>query len=275
MIGRLASTVALLVPVAVAVSMSAEAAPADLLAAKLAMQFGTPFDLREADGTLYAFQAGIPDQKQAFYVERTGWFSAYFQELMEHDDNVTSGLRIVFLESRDAYRESFGVPGMVAHYNRAGKTIHTYQMSGAHTLYHELGHHFIRVILGDDVPLWFNEGLASYFERSIDGRFGCTNWRLPFLKQALGNGRYIPLPALLAGTWSADQYFLAEARHLFVYLAQLGVFERFLIGVKEHGPGASEWLLVELTGMSIEELDAGFRNEIKGWRKNTYVAAPS
>ena len=258
-----------------AVSLAtAPASRTELIAAKLRMQFGASFALCDQDEAIFAFQTGVDDARQSYVLEQARWFAGHFAAMVDSRASLMHGLAVVILASEREYREAFGVPGMVAHYDELARTLITYQMSGAGTLFHELAHHFIRVVYGPEVPLWFNEGLASYFERRIEGRFGATNWRLPVLQRAERERRFIPLVALVGGERTGGPTFLAEARHLFVYLGERGVLERFLIAGKDRGVADGASLLSEVTGMSIAALEGELRSRVKSWRPDTLVVSP-
>lgn len=245
-----------------------------LLHAKLRMQFGTEFELLESDGILYAFQDGVGAKKKKFLMKQPVFFHDYFRDLLEHEGELNSGLRIVILDSKQIYNQGFNTKGLIGHYSPVSRIIYTHKASGAGTLYHELGHHYIHGVFGEEVPVWFNEGLASYFERRVGGAFGCPNWRLVILRKAIKKGKVLPLESILDGKRQEDRFFLAQVRHLFVYLDQLGVLQEFLLGMKERGDFDAEPLLEDLTGMGLEELDADFLVKAKGWHKDVCVGAP-
>jgi hypothetical protein len=85
-----------------------------------------------------------------------------------------------------------------------------------------------------DVPSWFNEGLASLFERPSERKghiIGLANWRLPNLKKEI---KADTLPSLnkLLGT-SRDEFYnatwdaYAQARYLVFYLQEHGKLKEF------------------------------------------------
>jgi hypothetical protein len=104
---------------------------------------------------------------------------------------------------------------------------------GAGTLVHEVVHPYIEANFPDG-PAWFNEGLASLYERPIErnGRiWGLPNWRLPNLKKQI-NDRTLPaLSRLLATTrnefYEADFDSYAYARYLLLYLQEQGKLTEF------------------------------------------------
>jgi len=244
-----------------------------IFVAKIRIQFGLQFEMEEKGGILFAFQNGISEKKKKYLGKLPVKFSDTFKKLVGTKADLNKELKIVIFDSKSTYNNKFSVSGLFGHYHSSGKTIYTYKNSGAGTLYHELAHHYIRVVYGENIPLWFDEGLASYFEKTVGGGFGYTNWRLPILKKGLKKGKYIELGNVLDGTQSDDRFFLAEVRHFFVFLDHLGVMEEFLVRIKKRKDFSCKDLVEELTGMSVAELDAVFRGKIHEWEKNEYVGS--
>ena len=78
---------------------------------------------------------------------------------------------------------------------------------------------------------------------------------------------------MLEGSERDDKFFLAQARHFFVYLDHLGVLEDFVRKVRKTKDFSCKDLVDELTGMTMAELDADFKSKIKQWNKNEYVGS--
>lgn len=109
---------------------------------------------------------------------------------------------------------------------------------GAGTLVHEVVHPYVEANF-PNAPAWFNEGLASLYERPSEKKghiWGLPNWRLPNLKHEIA-ARTLPGMARLLGT-SRDEFYNAEfdayayARYLLLYLQERGLltafYERFV-----------------------------------------------
>jgi hypothetical protein len=102
--------------------------------------------------------------------------------------------------------------------------------TGQGTLVHELVHPYVEANF-PECPAWFNEGLGSLYERpgERDGHiYGDTNWRLPGLKVAIGDGAVPSFAALTAmdasafyGEGSGVHY--AASRYLLYYLQERGL----------------------------------------------------
>jgi hypothetical protein len=239
--------------------------------AKLKMQFSQTFELQKDGDVTFAFQKGIKAKARNHLSGLPGWFVERYGDMVGTDEGLNEGLRIVVFDTRAAYNGAFSTSGLFGHYHVAGKTIFTYQSSGSGTIYHELAHHYNRTVFGKTVLLWFDEGLASYFEKPVKGKFGCTNWRLPYLKKAIKKGGLMKLERVLDGETSDTSSFLAQIRHFFVYLDYLGVLEDFLAGVRESKSLDVKERLEALTGMSLDQLDGDFRARALSWEKNACV----
>lgn len=127
---------------------------------------------------------------------------------------------------------------------------------GAGTLSHELVHPYMEANF-PNVPSWFNEGLASLYERPIEKAghiVGLPNWRLPNLKKQLRAKTLPSIPTLLKttrdGFYNADYDSYAYARYLMLYLQEKGklrdFYQKFLADKKDlTGQAAMEDVLGE------------------------------
>ncbi len=104
---------------------------------------------------------------------------------------------------------------------------------GAGTLTHEVVHPFMEANF-PNVPSWFNEGLASLYERPSERKghiIGLPNWRLPNLKKEIRDKTLPDMTTLLSTT--SDQFYNAEydayayARYLMYYLQEQGKLTEF------------------------------------------------
>jgi hypothetical protein len=110
--------------------------------------------------------------------------------------------------------------------------------TGGGTLVHELVHPFLRASF-PRAPAWFDEGLASLYERVVDRDghlWGLPNWRLAGLQRAVRTGQ---LPTLARMTAESNQAFYdsptgyAEARALCLYLQEKGLLGRFYAAYRD------------------------------------------
>lgn len=113
--------------------------------------------------------------------------------------------------------------------------------TGTGTLVHEMTHALMKPDFSR-VPTWFNEGLASLFEQCLvrEGSLvGLVNWRLPRLKQAIEEGKLVPLTKLVGSstTWfyrDKTGLHYAEARYFCFYLQEKKVLRKFYKQFRDH-----------------------------------------
>jgi len=120
--------------------------------------------------------------------------------------------------------------------------------TGGGTLVHEIVHPFVAANF-PNCPAWFNEGLGSLYEQSGEVRgeiHGYTNWRLPRLQKAIGEGK---LPSFKTLCQTTDTEFYekdrgtnyAQARYLCYYLQENDLlktyYRRFLANRKDDPSG--------------------------------------
>jgi hypothetical protein len=137
---------------------------------------------------------------------------------------------------------------------------------GAGTLVHEVVHPYVEANF-PAAPSWFNEGLASLYERPTERKghiWGLPNWRLPNLKREIA-AKTLPEMTKLLGT-SRDGFYNAEfdayayARYLMLYLQEQGkltaFYEKFTAD-KDDPTGRKA--LEAVLGESIESFEPKWR----------------
>jgi hypothetical protein len=143
--------------------------------------------------------------------------------------------------------------------------------TGGGTLVHELVHPFM-VANFPDCPTWFNEGLASLFERptEVDGHIeGLPNWRLPILQSAIRDHHTLPIKELFAlgsGAFYGDgsDVHYAEARYLLYWTQLKGELVPFYRAfVAHHGDDPTGYGTFQRV---LEEKDmAAFQRRWEAW----------
>ncbi len=114
--------------------------------------------------------------------------------------------------------------------------------TGGGTLVHELTHALI-VYDFPDVPLWFNEGLASLHEQcsvADDHIVGLVNWRLPALQKAINDGTLRPLKDMVTKRdFYGEQLGLnyAQARYFCMYMQEQKLLQKFYVYFRDHHAG--------------------------------------
>jgi hypothetical protein len=136
---------------------------------------------------------------------------------------------------------------------------------GAGTLSHELVHPYMEANF-PGVPSWFNEGLASLYERPTEKKghiWGLPNWRLPNLKREIRAKTLPKMITLLSttrdGFYDAEFDAYAYARYLLEYLQDHGKLHEFykeFLGDKDKTGKAA---LERVVGESLEDFEPKWR----------------
>ena len=120
--------------------------------------------------------------------------------------------KVRFMDSLNTYEQVGGDPAMAGFFNPASgflviKQMPYYQLLP--TVYHEAFHQYLQAYVdgGDGpvgIPMWFNEGLATYFEgmqtnkrtKKLDFRM-IDNRKIRMIQQKILTRQHLPLPDLL------------------------------------------------------------------------------
>jgi hypothetical protein len=134
--------------------------------------------------------------------------------------------------------------------------------TGTGTLVHELTHALI-VYDFPDVPLWFNEGLASLHEQcnvTDDQIVGLVNWRLPALREAIRGKKLRSLRDLLStrdfyGRQHGLNY--AQARYFCMYAQERGLLRQLYKCLRDNRdkPAAGIRAVEEVFGQAIDQVE--------------------
>ena len=121
-------------------------------------------------------------------------------------------LKVKFLDSRNTYIQEGGDPSHPGFYSSRSRCLVIQQMEFWNllpTVYHEAFHQYLHEYMGDDVPipLWFNEGLATYYEgmqkdkqsKKLDPKL-IDNRKLRMVRDAVFTRSAIPLEQLVDAT---------------------------------------------------------------------------
>jgi hypothetical protein len=148
---------------------------------------------------------------------------------------------------------------------------------GAGTLVHEVVHPYMEANF-PSVPAWFNEGLASLYERPSEKNghiVGLPNWRLPSLKKQIADKSLPELPRML--TTTTDEFYGAEfdayayARYLLLYLQDQGkltaFYERF-VADKDDPTGRAA--LEAVLGEKLETFEPTWRAWVTALREDNH-----
>jgi hypothetical protein len=195
-------------------------------------------DFNESKSTHFIVYSA-PDVPQDFINTMTEYAERYYGELTDKLGFTLfnywtwdNRAKIYIYASQEEYVRQTGQPswsGGAAAYEK--KTIWTYPRGAGFfdsLLPHELGHIILHEVIGErEVPLWFEEGVASYSEAAK--RFGSDQ----IIKNALANDTFMPLSdlskidgATLRSGTNVDLFY-AEAISLITYLIDNFGVDRF------------------------------------------------
>ena len=135
--------------------------------------------------------------------------------------------------------------------------------NGLGTLSHELVHPYMEANFEGEPAAWFNEGLASLFERPSERKghlVGLPNWRLPNLKKEI-RARSLPPLTTLIGT-TRDEFYgaswdaYAQARYLIYYLQEHAELRAFYdAALADKHDKTHRAALESVLGESLEKFD--------------------
>lgn len=176
--------------------------------------------------------------------------------------------------TKDHFRDTPTTP--FGYYSPTHKALIMNISTGGGTLVHEIVHPYMAANF-PACPTWFNEGLASLYEQSMekDGHiWGLPNWRLAGLKDAL-SGKGDPAPAFkdLCAMDAATFYgaskgpAYATARYLCLYLQEKGVLRQFykdFVSNQKVDPTGYDTLQKTLAGLGEKDAET-FRKKWEVW----------
>ena len=141
---------------------------------------------------------------------------------------------------------------------------------GSGTLVHEVIHPFIESDF-PDAPVWFNEGMASLYERPTDRAghiVGRNNWRLPSLQREIVFDRLPSIESLMAMPTKRFYYAgfdsYAYARYLMMYIQDRGLLPAFYAQFKRDAKRDPTGRSTLLAVLGIRDL-AAFKRYWSRW----------
>ncbi len=132
-------------------------------------------------------------------------------------------LKVQFLDSPNTYEQLGGLPSTAGHYSPQSDCLYLKQLPFYElipTAYHEAFHQYLQHYVGKDVeiPLWFNEGMAEYYEgiqrnketKKLDYKL-IDNRKLRMVRDKFATRTAIPLEKLLNAGY--DQFHDKSDKH--------------------------------------------------------------
>jgi hypothetical protein len=130
---------------------------------------------------------------------------------------ITEKLPFYFYRNPQDYLDNGGPRGSAGVFISAGPKSRLLALADPkstpwHTLQHEGFHQFAHATIGDQLPVWLNEGLADYFAEGIFTGDGFVvgivlPWRLTRLKESIAKEKLRPIRQIMLmspADWSAD-----------------------------------------------------------------------
>ena len=197
-------------------------------------------------------------------------------------------LKVKFLDSPNTYEQEGGKPSTGGHFSPGTeylvlKQLPFYQLIP--TAYHEAFHQYLHFYIGRDVdiPTWFNEGMASYFEmmqetrgtKKLDYKL-IDNRKLRMIQEKVITRTAIPLEKLVDAPYSEFHDKEASGKESLYYTQSFSVIYFFMQGMggKPVFQFADELRKTKDTGKAYEKMFGKERKNLKSvetkWKQ--YIA---
>src|SRR5687768_12812023 len=155
--------------------------------------------LQAYESAYYTIYTDLPaeDAKEAA-IRMTRIAEEYYERTKDFSGKINRRLPFYLFREMADYYEAGGLPGSGGVFN--GRRLMA--IAGAKPtpttwmiVQHEGFHQFARAVIGGEIPVWANEGLADYFAVSVftgDGMVSgvVPNWRLRRVQEQIRNGQF-------------------------------------------------------------------------------------
>ncbi len=191
-----------------------------------------------------------------------------------------------FMDSLNTYEQVGGNPRMAGFYNPGSGYLVIKQMPFydlVPTVYHEAFHQYLHAYVGDvQIPIWFNEGMAVYFEgmqRDEKSKTNALNPRLikrgkiRMVKDAINTRTQIPLETLLKVTHEEfhdkenEALYYSQSFAVMFYFMQLSRGKAALNYMKElkktGDPGAANTKLFGKKMKNLKKIESHWKGYIR------------
>ena len=191
-----------------------------------------------------------------------------------------------FMDSENTYEQVGGDPRMAGFYNPGSGYLVIKQLPFYDLIpivYHEAFHQYLHSFVGDvQIPIWFNEGMAVYFEgmqrdeksktRALSPKL-IKRGKIRMVKDAINTRTQIPLETLLKVTHEEfhdkenEALYYSQSFAVMFYFMQLSRGKAALNYMKElKKSGDSEAANAKLFGKkmkNLKKIEAGWKNYIR------------
>ncbi len=166
--------------------------------------------MKEYDTRYYTIYTDIdPDQEKEAAIRMTKMAEEYHQRTKDFAGVITAKFPFYLFKSPADYYAAGGLPGSAGMFMSVGSDGKLMAIAGRnnsqqtwHTVQHEGFHQFAHAVIGGEMPIWLNEGLAEYFGESIFTGDGFVTgvippWRLARLKDEISGGQTKSFEAIM------------------------------------------------------------------------------
>ena len=167
-------------------------------------------------------------------------------------------VEIIIFPRKSSFLKHTNVPeGYQAFYLTGQKAVVTYDSGNIGVLQHEIVHHWIQSNIRGNLPLWFEEGLASLFESPIYSNGNIKYFHTNERHEKLKGKKWTHLEKFMKTVDLPNDHDKAQARLIFLWLADQNLLYKFVQAYSDNvdfDPSGIE-SLEEVTGKKIAELN--------------------
>jgi hypothetical protein len=177
-----------------------------------------PAAMKRYDSPYYLIQTDLGDATaREAQIRLTRMAEEYYERTREFSGRIRGKFPFYLFARQEDYLAAGGVPGSAGVF--MGDPQNGYRLMAfasdpldARTwqvVQHEGFHQFARAVIGGDMPIWVNEGLAEYFGEAIFTGDGFVTgvippWRLQRVRQQIREQKFMPIEGMM--TLSHDQW---------------------------------------------------------------------
>jgi hypothetical protein len=226
----------------------------------------------------YIIHTDLPEENVPEVLVRMNRMAEEFQNrTRDFSRRIQNRLPFYLYQNERDYLAAGGVPGSAGAFT--GETLMAVADRGVtrdtwHTIQHEGFHQFANAVIGGNLPIWVNEGLAEYFGEAIFTGDGFITgvippWRLQRVKNGIQRGHFMPIERMMMLThaeWNADldlaNYDQAWAMVHFLAHADDGRYQPALTAFMHEIARGRNW---EIAWRSSFGDAAGFEQRWQAW----------
>ena len=219
-----------------------------------------PAELKRYEGRYYVLHTDLdPDSAREADIRMTRMAEEYHARTKDFARDITAKFPFYLFKYERDYHRAGGLVGSAGGFNPNTGTLMA--VSGEqltlqtwHTVQHEGFHQFAIAVIGGDLPIWANEGLAEYFGESVFTGDGFVTgvipqWRLKRVRASIGDGKFRPMPQVMLMSheqWNAGlsvaNYDQAWSMVHFLVHGDNGAYQRkFAAFIRDVGNSRTSW----------------------------------